>query len=298
MMTALAAGVLTTSAWTGFAASHTVRTALIVGSVVAVICAMIGCLVVLQADAFSAHALADLGAVGGAGAFVIGMNQLAGFLIASLIFGWVMEGIGVRRIRERDTVTGLVLGTGLGLTALFLYLGAQLNSSTSTMSVLFGSLFSMLPDAPYVVIGLGLVVVVAVVLVGRQMMLVCVDENLAQAAGINVRLIRLVFTSCLSLAVALSSYSIGAVLSTALIVIPASAAMVISHGTGQTMACAATFGVLAVWIGTALSYASYGWTAHHVNWPVSFWIVVVVALEWLAARVFTFCRTRMARGNH
>ncbi len=296
-MTAFAASALAASAWSGFFASHTVRTALLVGSVVAVICAMIGCLVVLQADAFSAHALADLGAVGGAGAFLIGVNQLAGFLIASLIFGWVMEGIGVRRIRERDTVTGLVLGTGLGLTALFLYLGSQLNSSTSTMSVLFGSLFSVLPNAPYMISVLGLVVVVALILFGRQMMLVCVDESLAQAAGVHVRLIRLAFTTCLSLAVALSSYSIGAVLSTALIVIPASAAMSISHGTGRTMARAAALGVLAVWVGTALSYASYGWTAHHANWPVSFWIVVVVAFEWLATRLVTFCRARLTRGN-
>jgi zinc/manganese transport system permease protein len=39
-----------------------------------------------------------------------------------------MELIGIRRARGRDLATGIVLGFGLGLAALFLYLGTTENT--------------------------------------------------------------------------------------------------------------------------------------------------------------------------
>ena len=55
-----------------------------------------------------------------------------------------MELIGIQRPRGRDLATGIVLGAGLGLAALFLYLGATLHNTTgATITILFGSVFAI-----------------------------------------------------------------------------------------------------------------------------------------------------------
>ena len=56
----------------------------------------------------------------------------------------VMELIGVQRARGRDLATGIVLGAGFGLAALFLYLGTISSSTTgATVTILFGSIFAL-----------------------------------------------------------------------------------------------------------------------------------------------------------
>ena len=53
-----------------------------------------------------------------------------------------MELFGVRRPRGRDLATGIVLGAALGIAALFLYLGTtESNTTGATITILFGSMF-------------------------------------------------------------------------------------------------------------------------------------------------------------
>ncbi len=50
-----------------------------------------------------------------------------------------MELVGIRRARERSLATGIVLGAGLGLSALFLYFDVTSHSTTgAAITVMFG----------------------------------------------------------------------------------------------------------------------------------------------------------------
>ena len=56
----------------------------------------------------------------------------------------IMELIGIQRARGRDLATGIVLGAGFGLAALFLYLGTTYDNTTgATVTILFGSPFTL-----------------------------------------------------------------------------------------------------------------------------------------------------------
>jgi zinc/manganese transport system permease protein len=48
------------------------------------------------------------------------------------------------------------------------------------------------------------------------------------------------------------------------------------------MAASAVIGVAATWIGVVLAYDSYYWPPHGHGWPVSFFVVVLVILAYLA----------------
>jgi ABC-type Mn2+/Zn2+ transport system permease subunit len=97
----------------------------------------VGVLTVIRGQSFAGHSLADVATTGGAGAFLAGVSQFWGFLIAGIAGAAIMELIDVQRRRGRDVATGVVLGAALGAAALFLYLGT-LTSSTTGASFTIG----------------------------------------------------------------------------------------------------------------------------------------------------------------
>jgi zinc/manganese transport system permease protein len=284
-----------TAVLVGFLTSPTVQTALVVGGFVAAVTGVVGVFTVVRAQSFAGHALADLGAVGGSGAFLVGVSQLWGFVVASIVAALVIEAIGLRRLRGRDVTTGIVFAAGLGLAALFLYWDTTIGgSSNAAISVLFGSLFVIDPSIVPVVVALSLVSVLLVVAVWRWLLLTAVHPDLAATRGVPVRTVGMLFAVALAIAVALSSLSIGAILSTALLVGPPATALLLSDRFGRTVLLAAAIGVAETWAGCLLSYGSASWTGAGGNWPVSACIVALVLVVYLGARVRTAVRPRRA----
>lgn len=271
---------------TGFFESPTIRSALLVGTLVAVVAGILGVFTVIRGQSFAGHALADLSAVGGSGAFLVGVSQLAGFVVAGLCAGIVMELIGVRRLRGRDVSTGIILALGLGTTALFLYWDATLGTSSSaTISVLFGSLFVLDPGVLPTVVILSIVALLIVVVLYRWLVMESFDPTLARARGIPVRFTSICFMLALALAVVLSSLTVGAILSTALLIGPAATALLLTRRVGRALVLAAVLGVVTTWLGCLLSYESYTWNEHTGNWPVSFCIVAVIFVLYVLTRL-------------
>ena len=137
----------------GLFANGSVRTALVLGALVAVVSAVVGVFTVLRGQSFAGHALTDVATAGGAARVARGRcrHSLAS-LAAGVLGAGAMDAIGVQRVKDRDVATGVVLGAATGLSALFLYLITLSTSSTgTTQSILFGSVFSVepstLPDA-------------------------------------------------------------------------------------------------------------------------------------------------------
>jgi zinc/manganese transport system permease protein len=97
-----------------------------------------------------------------------------------------------------------------------------------------------------------------------------------------VRLLGALYLVLLGLSVTLSAMSVGAILSTALLIGPAAAALRLTRQPVAAMALAAALGVACSWGGVALAYASYSWTPGRV-WPVSFFITACVLLSYAAA---------------
>ena len=100
-----------------------------------------------------------------------------------------MELIGIQRPRGRDLATGIVLGAGLGLAALFLYLDTTAHNTTgATVTILFGSLFAVASSTiPLVVAARRGRARRSSALLYRPLLLSSVSPELAAARGIPVR---------------------------------------------------------------------------------------------------------------
>ncbi len=272
----------------GFLQNGPVRTALAVGGVAAIVSAVVGVFTVIRGQSFAGHALADVSSAGGSASFLFSVSPMLGFLGMAALGAGALELLGVRRAPaaapapERDLITGIVLGAGLGLTALLLYFDISLRSTTgAAISVMFGSMFAIPPAIVPLTVGVGAAALALVALLYRPLLLSSVDPALAAVRGVAVRRIDLAFLLLLSLAVTLSAMTIGAILSTALLIGPAAAALRLTRRPGAALGLAVLFGLAATFGGILLAYDSYDWTPGR-GWPVSFFIVTLVFLIYLA----------------
>lgn len=273
-------GVLGPLVEPGFFANPAVRTALVVGTITAVISAVVGTFTVIRGQSFAGHSLADIGAAGGAAAYLVNVNPLWGFTVMNLIAAGAMELMGIRRPRGRDVATGIVLAACLGLSALFLYWDTVWTShNNATFAVLFGSIFELAPGVVPWVTGLGILAIGLIGVLYRPLLLSSVNADLAAARGVAVRLIGIGFLAALALAVSLSAITIGAILSTALLVGPAATSLRATRSTWAAMAGAVGVGVVTVWLAILFAYDSAVWTTW--NWPVSFFVVAITFVSYV-----------------
>jgi zinc/manganese transport system permease protein len=278
----------------GFFSTSTVQTALLAGGVVAFTSGVVGLFTVMRRQSFAGEALGDVGATGGSGAFLVSINPLWGFVGAALVAAGVIETIGTRRAQSRDLATGVVLGAALGIAALFLYFDTTHSSTTgASITVLFGSLFVIDTSIVPVIVGLSAAVLAAVILLYRPLLLSTVSPDLAQARGIHVRLVGAAYLVAMAISVSLAALTIGAVLSTALLIGPPATALRLVKRPGLAALVAGGIGVLATWLGILLAWDSYYWPPVGDGWPVSFLVVALVFVFYLFASALTAGRRRV-----
>jgi zinc/manganese transport system permease protein len=272
----------------GFFSSAPVHVALAAGGVVALVSGIVGSFAVIRGQSYAGHALADISVTGGSASFLVGVSPLWGFVGVGVLAAGVMDMIGVQRPRGRDLATGIVRGAGLGLAALFLYWDTtHSNVSGATITILFGSMFTISSSLLPVITLLSVMAVGIVAILYRPLLLSSVAADLAAVRGISVRLVGLLVLVAIALAVALSAMTIGTILSTALLIGPAAIGLRLTSRPGLAMAWGALAGLAATWLGVLLAYDSFYWPPARHGWPVSFFVVTLIFLGYVAVQGIT-----------
>ena len=188
----------------GFFASAPVRVALLAGGMAALVSGVVGIFAVVRGQSYAGHALADISVTGGSASFLFGITPLWGFAGVGVAAAAAMDLIGVQRRRGRDLATGIVRGAALGLAALFLYWGTTSTSTTgATVTVLFGSIFTISPSTATVAALLGAIALGIVAGLYRPLLLSSASPELAFARGIPVRATGALCLVAIALAVSL-----------------------------------------------------------------------------------------------
>src|ERR1700729_3496735 len=126
-------------------------------------------------------------------------------------------------------VIGGISALGCGVVGTFTVLRGQSYAGPAladpSVTILFGSMFTISPGLVPVVAAFGLPALFIVAVLFRPLVLSSVSPELAAARGVRVRLTGLACLIAIALAVSLAAISIGAILSTALLVGPAAIAL-------------------------------------------------------------------------
>jgi zinc/manganese transport system permease protein len=195
--------------------------ALIAGTLIALICGLIGPFVIARSMAFAVHGAAELSFTGAAAGLVIASDPVAGALLGSVVVAGLIGALGERQ-RERDSAIGVVLAAGLGLGVLLLshYQGY----ATAATNILFGNIFGVSTGALLLLVGLALVVAAAMVTIYRPLLFASVDPDLAAARGVPTRLLGFAFLLLLAVTVTEAAQIVGTLLVLSLAITPAAAA--------------------------------------------------------------------------
>jgi len=249
-----------------------VQNAFMAGTLIAIIAAIVGYFVVLRAQAFAAHALSHVGFAGATLSALLGISGLLGMSGFTVAAALGMGALG-KRIRGRDVEIGMILSFALGLGVLFLRLYS--NSSSEIVSVLFGSILSVTHTDIVLTLVLGIGTLIVLAAIFRPLLFSSIDPEVAEARGVPIKALSILFMFLLALTVAESIQVVGVLLIFALIVAPAAAAQHISRKPFSAIAISVAFGVAFTWGGLLFALIT--------SWPVSFYIAVFSAITYFVA---------------
>jgi zinc/manganese transport system permease protein len=264
------------------------RNAFVAGAVAALLCGAIGWFAVLRGETYAAHSLASVAFPGASGAVYLGLAPLVGY------FGFAVAGAGLiawlsppgRGGQERHSATvGAVQAMALGLGFWFVSLYRGFLSGLS--GFLFGSFLGVTrDDVAVLVVTAGLALGLLAIL-GRPLLFASVDPRVAEAAGVPVEAVSLLFLILLGCAVAEASQFTGVLLVLALLVVPAASASALTARPSFGLALSVGLAWGAVWSGLAAAYFT--------NRPVGFWVTSFGFGGYLLARGVAAVRRRSRR---
>jgi len=266
--------------------------ALEAGTIVAVMAAVVGWLMVVRRQSFAGHTLSLMSFPGAAAAALVGVPLAYGYysfcVVAALVIA-TGAGLSLGRNRARESAaTGTVQAGALALGFVFLSLYGGVLESLETL--LFGSFLGITPGQVLTLLGVAMAVLIGLAVVGRPLLLASVDEVVARARGVRVGALSVAFLVVLGLAVAATAQITGALLVFALLIAPAASAQQLTARIGVGLALSIGLALVVTWVGLGLSYFT--------NWPVGFLITTLAFLQYAAAsaaRAFAGRRSRTGR---
>ncbi len=225
---------------------------MIAAVLVGLLCAVIGCYVVLRSMAFLGDALAHAILPGVAIAYLVSGNLLVGALIAAILvalaIGFFTHGGTVRE----DTAIGILFSAALAL-------GVALISSIRSYAVdlshiIFGNVLGVGPNDLVLIAALTLIVLLAVILLFRPFFVISFDPVMARTLRLPVGLLSNLLLVLLALTIVVSMQTVGIGLVAAMLVTPGATAYLLTRRLAPMMAIAAGLGVVSSIVGLYLSY--------------------------------------------
>lgn len=225
---------------------------LLAATMVGIICALIGCYVVLRSMAFLGDAIAHSVLPGVAIAYLLGANLTLGALAAAIIVALGVGFLSRQGAVKEDTAIGILFTAALAF-------GVALISSIRSYAVdlshiLFGNLLGVSTTDLWLTAGLGLLIFAALLLAYKPFLLVTFDPVLAQTLRLNVGFYRTLMIVLLSLTIVISMQTVGVGLVAAMLVTPAATAYLLTRRLPVMMAISSALGAASSLIGL---YASY-----------------------------------------
>ena len=254
-----------------------VQNAVVAGTIVAFVSAVVGYFVVLRAQAFASDSLSHIGFAGSTGGPLFGLSSLVGMFILTMLSALGMGALG-ERVRGRDVETGMVLAFALGLGVLFTSLYASGKNATATVSALFGSILSVNRGDVLTTFVSAIVVLFLLAVLFRPLLFASIAPEVALARGVPVRLLSILFLLLLAITVAMAIQVVGALLVFALLIAPAASAARFVHRPFTAIVLSILFGLAITWGGLFLTIIG---TGHYL--PARFYISALATLVYFVS---------------
>jgi zinc/manganese transport system permease protein len=231
--------------------------ALLAGTAIAAAAGLTGYFLVLRAQVFTGDALSHVAFTGALAALALGYDLRLGLFAATIVVALLLGVLG-NRGRPDDVAIGSVFSWILGLGVFFLTLYTTSRSAANGgagVNVLFGSIFGLSAAQAVTAALIAVGICIAVIAIARPLLFASIDEAVAVARGVPVRLLGFGFLALVGACAAVATQAVGSLLILGLLAAPAGAAQRLTDRPYRALALAAALAVAEMWAGLALSYA-------------------------------------------
>ena len=242
--------------------------AFVAGVIVAIVAPLIGLFLVVRRYSYLADTLAHVSLVGVAVGLLANVNPIFSALAVSVISAWWMERIRATRKFIGESILAIFLSGSLAVALLLIGLGKRF--SQDLFSFLFGSVTTVGLREVYTIGALGFLIAASVILLYKELFLVSLHEEIAQAEGLNTRSLNLFLIVVAAVSVSVAMRIVGVLLIGALMVIPVVTAMQFSRSFKHTLVASVLISLFATTVGLVVSF--------YADLPSGATIVVVALL--------------------
>ena len=263
---------------------------ILVATIAGALCGLLGVFVVLRGMSYIGHGLSHSVFGGAAASAVMGVNYFVGAGIWGVTSGIIIGRIARRRLIGADAAIGVVTTASFAIGLALLNRYGQAKKSIE--AVLFGSVLGVDTADIFAVSIVAILTAGLVFGLYRHLLFATFDPDVAQVSGVKVSWVEALLMGMLSLTILVTMRVIGTLLISALLVIPASVARMLTNSFSRMLWISPLVGATSAFIGMNLAY--------HLDTSASATIILVGTLMFIVVYAVSGLRgrSRIAHIHH
>lgn len=222
-----------------------------VGIMLAIIIPCIGVVVVLKRLSMIGDALSHTSLAGIAAGLILGINPILGAITISIVAAFGIEFIRKRIAKYSEMSIAIIMSAGIGLAGV---LSGFVKNTANFNSFLFGSIVAISDFEMYLVAGISFFVLLAFILLYKELFYVAMDERSARLAGIPVNTVNFIFTILTAVTVSIAARTVGALIVSSMMVVPVACGMQFGRSYKETVIYSIISAVSFTTLGLFISY--------------------------------------------
>jgi len=227
------------------------QNALMAGTMIAILCPIIGIFLVLRRYSMMGDTLAHSSLAGVAIGIVIGINPTISSIIFTTLSALFIEFLRDRFKRYAEILMSVIMSLSVGI-AIILVSSGQAN--TNINQYLFGSILTVTRGDLLFVLVVAIITIIAVTFYYNELIYTTFDEDGALISNIKVKWVNYIFALLMGLSISVSIRITGVLVISSLIVLPVASAMQFRQGFKRTLFIGILVGLIDILTGLVLSY--------------------------------------------
>lgn len=252
------------------------RRALYSAIVIAIVCALFSCFLVLKGWSLIGDAISHAVLPGIAIAYLIGIPLIIGAFISGIFCSFATGFIKNNSRIKEDTVMGILFS---GMFAVGIILVTKIHTNIHLSHILFGNILGITKNEFIFTVIISAVISIILLLKLKDFILFCFDATQAKVVGLPVTFLHYLLLSMLSLAIVTTLQAAGIVLVIAMLISPGITAFLLTKRFEYMLVIAVFVSVIASIIGTIISY--------HLDADTGPSIVIVQAIIFVLAYILS-----------
>lgn len=230
-----------------------IQRAFLAGGAISLMTPIIGLLLILRGQSLLSDTLSHVSLAGVALGIFLGLNPTWTTLIVVVVASLIIEYLRRVYTNFSDVSVAMMMATGMAAALVLIKLSPN-QAGFKIDQYLFGSILLIQPDEVKLLYGLAFLIIALYIIFRRPLYVVSFDEDTAFTAGLPVRFISVAVSVLTGVVISVMMPIVGALLVSALIVIPSSTSIKLARSFTQAIFISWIINIIGIFSGLTASF--------------------------------------------